>query len=134
MTPRKRVEKVLFGGHADIVPFTTYESKIPQCAKERELRNRGLCIVKRDIPVFKTHRPNVTVKEEGEEVGTLAVSPKEYVVDSHTMSALGNGNPDEGADIMDEFVETIREETFGTREQPNEIDGLASLQSMLERV
>jgi len=74
------------------------------------------------------------IKEEGEEVGTLAVSPKEYVVDAHTMSALGNGNPDEGADIMDEFVETIREEAFGTTEQPNEIDGLASLQSMLERV
>lgn len=74
------------------------------------------------------------IKEEGEDVGVLAVSPKEYVVDSHTMSALGNGNPDEGADIMDEFVENIREEAFGTREQPNEIDGLASLQSMLERV
>ena len=74
------------------------------------------------------------IKEEGEDVGILAVSPKEYVVDSHTMSALGNGNPDEGADIMDEFVENIREEAFGTREQPNEIDGLASLQSMLERV
>ena len=74
------------------------------------------------------------IKEEGEDVGILAVSPKEYVVDSHTMSALGNGNPDEGADIMDEFVETIREEAFGTTEQPNEIDGLASLQSMLERV
>ena len=74
------------------------------------------------------------IKEEGEDVGILAVSPKEYVVDSHTMSALGNGNPDEGADIMDEFVETIREEAFGTREQPNEIDGLASLQSLLERV
>ena len=74
------------------------------------------------------------IKEEGEDIGILAVSPKEYVVDSHTMSALGNGNPDEGADIMDEFVENIREEAFGTREQPNEIDGLASLQSMLERV
>tara|TARA_R110001592_G_scaffold102973_1_gene290240 strand:+ start:13 stop:945 length:933 start_codon:yes stop_codon:yes gene_type:complete len=74
------------------------------------------------------------IKEEGENIGVLAVSPKEYVVDSHTMSALGNGNPDEGADIMDEFVENIREEAFGTREQPNEIDGLASLQSMLERV
>ena len=74
------------------------------------------------------------IKEEGEDIGILAVSLKEYVVDSHTMSALGNGNPDEGADIMDEFVENIREEAFGTREQPNEINGLASLQSMLERV
>jgi hypothetical protein len=34
---------------------------IPQCVAEREMRNRGLCIVKRDAPVFKTHRPNVRV-------------------------------------------------------------------------
>ena len=74
------------------------------------------------------------IKEEGEQIGVLAVSPKEYVVDAYTMSALGNGNPDEGADIMDEVVENIREEAYGTREQPNEIDGLASLQSMMERV
>ena len=76
----------------------------------------------------------IPIKEEGEQTGVLAVSPKEYVVDAYTMSALGNGNPDEGADIMDEVVENIREEAYGTREQPNEIDGLASLQSMMERV
>jgi hypothetical protein len=36
-----------------------YENKIPQCAAERAMRNRGLCIVKRDVPAFITHRPNV---------------------------------------------------------------------------
>ena len=67
---------------------------------------------------------------EGEkQVATLAVSPTEYVVDSYTMAALGNGNPDKGADHMDEVVEDIREEAYGTTEQPNEIDGLALLQA-----
>jgi hypothetical protein len=63
MTPCARVEKVLTGGRVDVVPFTVYEGKFPQCAAEREMRNRGLCIVKR-LPVFKTRTPNVKVKEE----------------------------------------------------------------------
>ena len=60
MTPRKRVEFALRGGHSSRVPFTMYENKIPQCTMERELRNRGMCIVNR-TSVFKTHLPNVKV-------------------------------------------------------------------------
>ncbi|MCX5642832.1 MAG: hypothetical protein NTY10_06370 [Candidatus Omnitrophica bacterium] len=63
MTPRQRVEKVLAGGRGDRVPFTVYECMVPQCAAERELRNRGLCIVKRDVPVFKTIQPNVKITQ-----------------------------------------------------------------------
>jgi len=60
ITPRRRVEIALRGGHADRVPFTMYENKIPQCAAERAMRDRGLCIVERRVPVFRTHTPNVT--------------------------------------------------------------------------
>ena len=74
------------------------------------------------------------IKEEGEQVATLAVSPKEYVVDAHTMSALGNGNADNGADVMDNVVENIREKAYGTDQQPNQINGLAALRPMMERV
>ena len=74
------------------------------------------------------------ITEGVEEVGTLAVSPSEYVVDSYTMAALGNGNADEGADVMDEVVEGVRERAYGNRRQPNEINGLAALRPMLERV
>ena len=74
------------------------------------------------------------IKEEGEQVATLAVSPKEYVVDAHTMSALGNGNADKGADVMDNVVENIREKAYGTDQQPNQIDGLAALRPMIKRV
>jgi len=69
------------------------------------------------------------IREGQEQVATLAVSPTEYVVDSHTMAALGNGNPDKGADYMDQVVKNIRQEAYGTDQQPNEIDGLASLQA-----
>ncbi|HPT97238.1 MAG TPA: uroporphyrinogen decarboxylase family protein [Armatimonadota bacterium] len=62
MTPRARVEAALRGEMPDKVPFTVYESKIPQCAVERQLRNEGLCIVVRTVPVVNTITPNVTVE------------------------------------------------------------------------
>jgi len=74
------------------------------------------------------------IQEGPKQVGTLAVSPKEYVVDAHTMSALGNGNADKGADVMDRVVENVREKAYGTRKQPREINGLAALGPMIERV
>jgi hypothetical protein len=58
MTPRQRVMAALNGEKVDKVPFTVYEQKIPQCAAERELRNRGACIVRR-AGVCSVHRPNV---------------------------------------------------------------------------
>ena len=74
------------------------------------------------------------IKDRGEQVATLAVSPKEYVVDAHTMSALGNGNPDAGAKVMDRVVDNVREKAYGTDQQPNQISGLAALSPMIERV
>jgi hypothetical protein len=64
MTPRKRAETALRGGRPRPVPFTMYEAKIPQCTAEREMRNRGLCIVKRNVPVYRTHRPNVRTSQQ----------------------------------------------------------------------
>ena len=74
------------------------------------------------------------IMEGEEQVATLAVSPTEYVVDSYTMAALGNGNPTEGAEVMDEVVENVRQKAYGTNKQPNEISGLAALRPMIERV
>jgi hypothetical protein len=64
MTPSEKVMISLKGGHSDSVPFTVYEAKIPQCRAERDMRNRGLCIVHRATPVFTTHSPNVRIKSE----------------------------------------------------------------------
>jgi hypothetical protein len=74
------------------------------------------------------------IKDRGRQVGTLAVSPSEYVVDSYTMSALGNGNPDAGAKVMDGVVENVRKKAYGTVRQPNEINGLQALRPMMERI
>jgi polyhydroxyalkanoate synthesis regulator phasin len=50
------------------------------------------------------------------------------------MAALGNGNTDEGADVMDETVKQIRKKAYGSEKQPNEINGLAALKPLIERV
>lgn len=71
------------------------------------------------------------IKEQGNQVGTLAVSPSEYVVDAYTMSALGNGNADAGAKVMDGVVESVRKKAYGTVRQPNEISGLQALKPMM---
>lgn len=82
MIPREKVERVLRGERSTIVPFTMYECMIPQCTAEREMRNRGLCIVKRDIPLYRVHRPNVKVtqrvywEEDREMTRTLYETPK----------------------------------------------------------
>ena len=76
----------------------------------------------------------IVERNMGQQVATLAVSPDEYVVDAHTMSALGNGSADAGAKVMDNVVDNVREKAYGTDQQPNEINGLAALRPMIERV
>ena len=58
MSPREHVMAVLRGEAVDRVPFTVYESMIPQCSVERRLRNQGLCIVQRRVPCVITETPN----------------------------------------------------------------------------
>ena len=74
MTPRQRVLKALRFEKVDRVPFTLYENKVPQCAVEREMRNRGMCIVNRNVGVFRTHMPNVKVTSE-----TFAENGRQFV-------------------------------------------------------
>ena len=71
-------------------------------------------------------------RAEGQRVATLAVSPDEYIVDAATVAALGNGSSDAGAEVLDETIKDIRQEAFGTTKQPNQINGLASLQQALQ--
>jgi len=61
LTPRANVMSVLHGEVPSKTPFTMYECMIPQCTVERELRNRGMCIVRRTC-TYRIERPNVIVK------------------------------------------------------------------------
>lgn len=58
MTPRGRVEAALAGRPTDLIPYTIYEYKLPQCAVERQLRNDGLCIMNRRYVGYTSVTPN----------------------------------------------------------------------------
>src|SRR5512138_3008331 len=59
MTPRARVVAALRRDAVDKVPFTIYETFLPQTTREREMRRLGMCIVNRRFPVYKVATPNV---------------------------------------------------------------------------
>jgi len=61
ITPYRRVISALKGHFTDKVPFTVYDFMVPRCAAERELRNRGLCLV-RLMCSYKIIYSDVTVK------------------------------------------------------------------------
>jgi hypothetical protein len=52
---------VLRGEQPDKVPFTVYDIMLPRCSVERELRNRGLCLVKLSFS-YKIIYPNVDIQ------------------------------------------------------------------------
>ena len=58
------------------------------------------------------------------------LSPDEYVIDAHTVAALGNGSSDAGAKVLDQTVNKIRQRAYGTIQQPNQISGSQALQSL----
>ena len=76
---------------------------------------------------------SMAIEEGGDTVGELRVSTKEYIIPADVMSLIGNGNPDRGADIMDQIIKEIRAEATGNDEQPEEIDGLELVRSLLDK-
>jgi hypothetical protein len=71
------------------------------------------------------------VKEEEGAPDAAMLSKDEYVLDAHTVSALGNGSTEGGAKVLDDFVKGIRQDTFGRKEQPKQINGLAALAQLI---
>ena len=62
--------------------------------------------------------------------GLAALSPKEYVVPADVMSGLGNGNPDDAAEVMDDFISDFRVEKYGRDQQPPEVNARKLLESL----
>lgn len=63
MTPRDRVLAALHKRPTDRTPFTINETMLPQCSVERRLRNEGLCIIYRRVPVVKRTFRTCVVEE-----------------------------------------------------------------------
>lgn len=61
------------------------------------------------------------------EVDKAMLSPDEYVIDAHTVAALGNGSSSAGAKVLDKAVAGIRSEAYNKGKQPKQMNGLATL-------
>ena len=135
LTPQQILDRAVGGGSFQFTPRTTFETVE---TKEGGLINlaaggefSGMVPGEGGGMDDNVYMP---IKEGRKQVGTLAVSPTEYVVDSYTMAALGDGNPEEGAKVMDETIKQVRQKAFGNTKQPKEIDGLAALKPMIQGV
>ena len=71
------------------------------------------------------------MKEENDDPDYALLSPDEYVLDAHTVAALGNGSTDSGTDRLDNFVANIRQKAYTKGEQPKELNGLRELASLM---
>ena len=71
------------------------------------------------------------MKEEEDDPDYAMLSPDEYVIDAHTVAALGNGSTDSGTERLDKFVASIREKAYNKGEQPKQLNGLKELASLM---
>ncbi len=58
MTPRERIEAVLWGGQPDKVPFAPYIEMVPRGEFSRELRNRGMVLWTFRTGILYSFTPN----------------------------------------------------------------------------
>lgn len=63
LTPKERVMRAMRKQEPDKTPFTIYTTQIGTTAVERELRNRGMCILHRRIQSYRLFYKNTDVKE-----------------------------------------------------------------------
>lgn len=57
-----------------------------------------------------------------------ALSSGEYVIDAHTVAAIGGGSTEEGSRLLDAWVKKIRQHAYGKTAQPKKIGaGIMSL-------
>lgn len=61
--------------------------------------------------------------ENGGPIQAAKISKDEYIVDASQVAALGGGDIDKGTADLDKFREEVRQASYGTTKQPNEING-----------
>ena len=71
------------------------------------------------------------VKEEEDDPDYALLSPDEYVIDAHTVAALGNGSTEAGTRNLDNFVANLRKKVYNKGDQPKQIDGLRELSILI---
>jgi hypothetical protein len=71
----------------------------------------------------------VAFRVDGGQVDGAMLSPDEYVLAADVVSAIGNGSSDAGAEKLDQFMKSVRQDAYGTTKQmqPFNNQGLTNL-------
>ena len=67
----------------------------------------------------------------GGDITEARISQDEYIVDANQVKELGGGDVDEGTARLDKLREEIRKQAYGTKEQPNEISAVKTLEKFM---
>jgi len=68
---------------------------------------------------------------EGDNPDMALLSRDEYVLPADVVAMIGNGSSNAGSDKLDDFVEDIREMSFGTRKQQKQMNAEKGLQTLV---
>jgi hypothetical protein len=68
---------------------------------------------------------------EGDNPDMALLSRDEYVLPADVVAMIGNGSSNAGADKLDDFVEDVREMSFGTRKQQKQMNAEKGLQTLV---
>ena len=72
--------------------------------------------------------------ERGGDITEARISKDEYIVDENQVKAIGGGDAEKGADRLDKLREEIRQASYGTKEQPNEINAIETLRNIMGKM
>ena len=67
----------------------------------------------------------------GGDITEARISQDEYIVDANQVKELGDGDVDKGVTRLDKLREEIRKQAYGTKEQPNEISAVKTLEKFM---
>ena len=108
-------------GVTELIEYPNFSELLVRLVEGGDVRSDGMS----DDVMFKV------MKEENDDPDYALLSPDEYVLDAHTVAALGNGSTDSGTDRLDNFVANIRQKAYTKGEQPKELNGLRELASLM---
>ena len=68
----------------------------------------------------------------GGDIIEARISQDEYIIDANQVKEIGDGNVNKGTERLDKLREIIRQQAYGTKEQPKEISAAKTLREFMK--
>jgi hypothetical protein len=88
-----------------------------------------------DAPTGDGMSDNVAFEvQNGGDITEARISPDEYIIDSNQVAAMGGGDVNQGTKNLDKLREEIRQQAYGTTQQPKQISASKTLREFMKEV